>query len=404
MSLSNRSKFFTPLVLTTLLIVSFALVLTPAFAADSKANYGSNSQVNKKSTFLDKFSSFVKAPFTGALLAQGNQYSNSSSRQTKQPSLLQQIWGFFTAPFKALSPAAPAVTPKKTPRPAVTVSPTPTATPAASTSGSGTSNTSASNTATGSTASSAAIANSLAGGATYVDLIGKTIIDSNGNVYPSGAALAQTNKPSLGTSSNRYYGLLLNNFKISSSGEITTGLSGAIVKAGSTGVLSSSAVQLDSTEVNGTLQAGNGGTGQNAYTTGDILYSSATNVVSRLAIGSSNQILTVASGIPSWSGTLSLTSGAYSSTLSISDGTAATPGLNFTNDTDSGLWRIGANSIALTTAGSDFSGISIDASGNVGIGVTGATTDLQVNGNAMIGYGSGTASSLSNGLAVSGNV
>ena len=35
-------------------------------------------------------------------------------------------------------------------------------------------------------------------------------------------------------------------------------------------------------------------------TTGDILYASADNTPARLAIGTSNQILTVASGIPSW--------------------------------------------------------------------------------------------------------
>jgi hypothetical protein len=43
-----------------------------------------------------------------------------------------------------------------------------------------------------------------------------------------------------------------------------------------------------------------GGTGFSAYTTGDILYSSATNTLSRLNVGSTGQILTVASGIPTW--------------------------------------------------------------------------------------------------------
>lgn len=44
----------------------------------------------------------------------------------------------------------------------------------------------------------------------------------------------------------------------------------------------------------------NGGTGFVTYTTGDTLYASATNVLSKLAIGSSGQVLTVAGGIPSW--------------------------------------------------------------------------------------------------------
>lgn len=50
----------------------------------------------------------------------------------------------------------------------------------------------------------------------------------------------------------------------------------------------------------GTLAAANGGTGQSSYTKGDILYASATGTLSKLGIGSTGQVLKVASGIPSW--------------------------------------------------------------------------------------------------------
>lgn len=43
-----------------------------------------------------------------------------------------------------------------------------------------------------------------------------------------------------------------------------------------------------------------GGTGQTTYTTGDILYASATNTLSKLSVGSNGQVLTVSSGVPSW--------------------------------------------------------------------------------------------------------
>jgi hypothetical protein len=43
-----------------------------------------------------------------------------------------------------------------------------------------------------------------------------------------------------------------------------------------------------------------GGTAQSAYTTGDILYASAANTLSKLAIGSNTQVLTVVSGAPAW--------------------------------------------------------------------------------------------------------
>lgn len=44
-----------------------------------------------------------------------------------------------------------------------------------------------------------------------------------------------------------------------------------------------------------------GGTGLTSYTTGDTVYASATNTLSKLAVGSSGQVLTVVSGVPAWS-------------------------------------------------------------------------------------------------------
>jgi hypothetical protein len=48
------------------------------------------------------------------------------------------------------------------------------------------------------------------------------------------------------------------------------------------------------------LSATNGGTSQSTYTTGDTLYASATNTLSKLGIGSTGQVLTVAGGVPTW--------------------------------------------------------------------------------------------------------
>lgn len=49
-----------------------------------------------------------------------------------------------------------------------------------------------------------------------------------------------------------------------------------------------------------TIAANKGGTGQSVYVIGDILYASSTSALSRLAIGSNGQVLTLAAGIPSW--------------------------------------------------------------------------------------------------------
>jgi hypothetical protein len=47
-----------------------------------------------------------------------------------------------------------------------------------------------------------------------------------------------------------------------------------------------------------------GGTGLTSYTTGDLVYASATNTVSKLGIGSAGQFLKVVSGVPAWSDTV----------------------------------------------------------------------------------------------------
>lgn len=59
-------------------------------------------------------------------------------------------------------------------------------------------------------------------------------------------------------------------------------------------------VRLDNTDVTGTLVATKGGTAQSSYTTGDILYASATNTLSKLAVGTEGQLLTIVSGVPAY--------------------------------------------------------------------------------------------------------
>lgn len=81
-------------------------------------------------------------------------------------------------------------------------------------------------------------------------------------------------------------------------------LSTGVVHSDGSGNLSSSAVDLAS-EVTGVLPEVNGGTNQSTYTTGDILYASATDTLSKLPIGSSNQVLTVTAGLPSWQNSVS---------------------------------------------------------------------------------------------------
>ncbi len=79
------------------------------------------------------------------------------------------------------------------------------------------------------------------------------------------------------------------------------------------------------TGVTGTLGATNGGTAQSTYTTGNMLYASATNTLAKLAIGTSGQVLKVSAGlIPEWA------AAGDTSSLTITDFTASASQTTFT--------------------------------------------------------------------------
>ena len=80
----------------------------------------------------------------------------------------------------------------------------------------------------------------------------------------------------------------------------------------------------------GVLGATYGGTGQSSITTGDLLYGSASNTISKLAIGSTGTILRVVGGVPSWgtdyTGTVTSVAATVPSFLSISGSPITTSG------------------------------------------------------------------------------
>jgi len=71
----------------------------------------------------------------------------------------------------------------------------------------------------------------------------------------------------------------------------------------------------------GVVPATLGGTGQSAFTIGDVLYASSTTAISKLGIGSAAQCLVVTGGIPAWGACGSISQLSYSSNvLSLSNG------------------------------------------------------------------------------------
>lgn len=109
-----------------------------------------------------------------------------------------------------------------------------------------------------------------------------------------------------------------------------------------------------------------GGTGLTSITTGDLLYGSASNVISKLGIGATNSYLTVISGAPAWTA-LATASSTPSDQTAINSATELMLGL--------------AGSITPTASGK----IMVTICGDI---INGTTTAL---GTIRIHYGTGTA-------------
>ena len=85
----------------------------------------------------------------------------------------------------------------------------------------------------------------------------------------------------------------------------TANRSFAFPDSSGTFALTSDIIDLVS-HVSGTLGATFGGTAQSTYATGDMLYASAANTLSKRTIGSTGNVLMVSGGVPTWSATSSL--------------------------------------------------------------------------------------------------
>jgi len=74
------------------------------------------------------------------------------------------------------------------------------------------------------------------------------------------------------------------------------------VSGGTTGltVTGSPITTAGTITIGGALVAANGGTGQTSYSTGDLLYASGATTLTKLAVGSNTEVLTLAGGVPTW--------------------------------------------------------------------------------------------------------
>jgi hypothetical protein len=139
------------------------------------------------------------------------------------------------------------------------------------------------------------------------------------------------------------------------------------------------------THVSGTLATGNGGTGLSSFTAGDTVYYAAGTVLSKLAIGAANTVMTSSGSAPQWTAQSSLSVGTASNLLS-----NATTGVMQIVGPGAGTTRVmtipNANfTAARTDAGQTFTG-NQQFSNNIGMNIAAYAwgTDYR----AIDGYGS----------------
>jgi len=123
-------------------------------------------------------------------------------------------------------------------------------------------------------------------------LTGKgSILTASGASTPAALTVASTNGYILAVNSATATGL---EWIINDVGDITAVTAGTgVTITNDTGPVPTIALTVPVVE-------SSGGTNQTSYTTGDLLYASATNTLSKRGIGTTGQVLTVTSGVPTW--------------------------------------------------------------------------------------------------------
>ena len=156
---------------------------------------------------------------------------------------------------------------------------------------------------------------------------------------------------------------LANTLAVGSGGTGATTLTG-VLRGNGTSAVTGGNVNLASSDVTGILPVANGGTGLTTYATGDLLVASASGTLSRLAATTDGYVLTLASGIPSWSTASASIASSVNTALYVMG-----IGYQALQANTSGEWStaMGALALKLNTTGSYNTAVGKDALGaNIG--------------------------------------
>ncbi|MBD3366536.1 MerR family DNA-binding transcriptional regulator [candidate division WWE3 bacterium] len=189
-----------------------------------------------------------------------------------------------------------------------------------------------------------------------------------------------------------------------------------------------------------------GGTGLTTYTTGDLLYSSASNTLAALNIGTEGYVLTSTSGVPAWTDIASATNAVignriYTENNYVTDSQTVTASIealdtsiyatfgnrtytedNFVTDAESitssidaldqavysnasgetGLWRVSDSGTYIYP--NNFSTLAVTDSGRLGIGTTSPDAELHVEGSVVLGGDSNDTITFTGGVTTGGSL
>ena len=187
------------------------------------------------------------------------------------------------------------------------------------------------------------------GTAPVTSVTGTAPIASSGGVTPA-ISISQATTSTDGYLSSTDWNTFNN--KTSNTGTVTS-VAGS---GGSTGLtVSGGPITTSGTlTLGGTLAVTSGGTGLTSLTTGDLLYSSATNTLSRLGVGTNGQALVVSGGLPTWQ-TVSASAGGSDTQVQYNSGGSLAGSANFVYDYTNSRVGIGTTpSVPLDVAGRMF--------------------------------------------------